>query len=84
MNITAREPYEAYYAKYGEQEEDDTTSILLSVKIIDRSCESKGNVQDPSDPNELLGERSCHCEISPRKHKGHDKDEGEQDDSVRV
>ncbi len=36
-------------------------------EVIDRRPNAKDDVQDPGDPDELLGECARECEVSPRE-----------------
>lgn len=50
-----------------EDEEHDTTSILLARDVIDSCCQGEDNVENAGRPDEGLGEVSCAHEIEPRE-----------------
>ena len=56
----------------------------MAVEIVDACPDTENDVQDPRDPNELLGESSCGGEVGPRDDKCDDKDENKEDDGVGV
>ena len=52
-------------AENGKESEDDACGVVLLIEIIHCSCNSKDNMEDSSNPNELLGEQARKCEVQP-------------------
>ena len=53
-------------------------------EVVDCRPNTKDDIQDPCDPNELLGECARECEVSPGEDERDDQDEDEEDDGVRI
>lgn len=64
--------------------EHDSSAPEMLVKVVDRGSNCQCDVQNPSDPDELLGEVLCGQKVCPGEDEADGEDECEQDDCVGV
>ena len=76
--------HEANHAKNRKQQEDNRGAVVMPREVVRCSREAKDDVQDASDPDELLGEVPREEKVGPRKEEGEHEHEGEEDDSVGI
>lgn len=67
-----------------EEQEHDSTSILLARDVVDTSRERKDNVEDARDPDEGLGEVTRAQKVQPREDESNAEDEDEENESVGI
>lgn len=67
-----------------EYQEDDTTGPVTTREHVNRGHESKNDVEDTSDPDELLCEGARCPHVGVAKDGGHTKHESKQDYCVGV
>lgn len=68
---------EAYDSKYREEEEDNSTRPVLSRQHVNGGRKTSDDVDDTSDPDELLGERAGQPDVGVTEDHGHGKAESE-------
>lgn len=67
-----------------EDQEDDPGPPFFTDEIVDAGADGEDHVENPRDPDKLLGEISRPQEIRPREHNGDAEDKDEQDQRVGV
>ena len=66
-----------YNAKDSKYSEDHCGGVIVSDKVVDSSSNAEEDVQNTSDPDELLSECSGKSEVSPRQNQSDGEDKNE-------
>ena len=73
-----------YNAKDTEDSEDHCGGIVVSHKVVDSSANTEKDIQDTSNPDELLGECTGKGEVCPGENQRDGENKNEQDDGIGV
>lgn len=66
-----------YNAKDSKYSEDHCGGVIVSDKVVDSSSNAEEDVQNTSDPDELLSECTGKSEVSPRQNQSDGEDKNE-------
>lgn len=75
---------EANYGKDTEKGEYHCRRIVMSYKVVNSRSNTKRDMENTGDPNELLGEGPRKSEVAPGYSECDDQDENEENDRVCI
>lgn len=55
----------AYYTEDSKEDKDDGGRVIFLDEVEDGGADAEQNIQDASDPYELLCKGARHCEVKP-------------------
>lgn len=76
--------YEADNVEDGEHQEHNSGSVLLSPEVKDRGPDTEDDLEDSSDPDNLLREFAYHGEVQEGEYECDGQNVGHQDNSKAV
>ena len=76
--------YEAYDTKDTKQRKHNRGGVVVFNKIVDRSPNAKHDLQDPCNPDELLGEQARERKVTPGEDERDSEHEHEEHNRVGV